>query len=352
MENTAITWCHHTFNGWEGCTKVSPGCAHCYAETRNARFNRGTASNWGPGAPRRRTSPKTWGKVRKWNHEAQALRQAWEERLAWAEAHGDAFDEPAPERPRVFVSSLSDWLDPEVSLEWLLDLLHVVYSNRHLDFLLLTKRPGLWRERLEQALHWQAKHDPLDAQRPGMYAFLANWLGEMGGPTSFRPPNVWAMTSVEDQPRAEERIPALLEIPAVVHGLSCEPLLGALNLRHVSWIHSGGRTIIDALTGHMSHAIDGYRPVWPRIDWVIVGGESGHCARPMQPDWARSLRDQCAATGVAFHFKQWGEWAPQPEATAPYFDGLDVPPRLLRAGKHAAGRLLDGVEHHAFPRVQ
>jgi protein gp37 len=163
-------------------------------------------------------------------------------------------------------------------------------------------------------------------------------------------PNVWLGTSAEDQQRADERIPLLLQTPAAVRFVSLEPLLGPIDL--------------------MSIEAPETRNV---LDWVICGGESGPHARPMHPDWARSLRDQCAAAGVPFFFKQWGEWRP-PGPTSEYDTGGHVPglPRaliisqdgtvhhfgetagdgaksMLRVGKRAAGRLLDGKEHNAMP---
>ena len=114
MKNSKIEWTDCTFNPWEGCTKVSPGCAHCYAENRNARWNGGTAPNWGKGAPRRRTSVKNWNEPRKWDRDSLN---------AWSAARGKGLSFTVPPRPRVFCASLADWLDDEVPIEWLADLL-------------------------------------------------------------------------------------------------------------------------------------------------------------------------------------------------------------------------------------
>ena len=127
VENTKIEWAHHTFNPWEGCTKVGPGCDHCYAERRNNRFHGG---NWGPGAPRRRTSPANWAKPRRWNRQAAELGT----------------------RYRVFCASLVDWLDNEVAVDWLADLLNLIRCTPHLDWLLLSKRIGNWEPRLRAVL--------------------------------------------------------------------------------------------------------------------------------------------------------------------------------------------------------
>jgi protein gp37 len=144
------------------------------------------------------------------------------------------------------------------------------------------------------------------------------------------PANVWAGVTAENQKWAEKRIPLLLELPAAVRFLSCEPLVGALDLQQ--WTT---------------------RP--QRIDWVIAGGESGHKARPMNPEWARNLRDQCAEAGIAFHFKQWGHWRPDyAKASAgrqrvAVTDSKGRPVTLVRLGKHAAGRDLDGRTWDEFP---
>jgi protein gp37 len=336
MENTHIEWADHTFNPWEGCSKVSAGCKNCYAETRNARFGGGTATNWGPGAPRRRTSAANWKLPLKWNREAEA-RSAL----------------PIPEnggpfrRPRVFCASLADWLDPEVPIEWLVDLLRLIHETPHLDWLLLTKRPHLWEERIR----WAFDHivPPFDQDTPtweveeyhesyeGKFrAWLVNWC--YAGKTKMPyPQNVWIGTSVEDQAAADVRIPQLLKIPAKVRFLSCEPLLGPVDFRKVPGFNKVGSAGME-LIKHL---------------WVIVGGESGPGARPMHPDWARFLRNQCQHAGVPFLFKQWGEWVPGIVADLP----TGVPTELMapdshvvaRVGKRAAGRLLDGIEHNEFP---
>lgn len=306
MKNSHIEWTDHTFNPWEGCTKVSPGCAHCYAESRNARFGGGTAPNWGKGAPRRRTSVSNWNQPLKWDREAAA----------------------SGVRPRVFCASLADWLDDEVPIEWLADLLDLIRRTPNLDWLLLTKRPQNWRSRIDHA-----STSLIDA--PELYEWLEAWM--LGTP----PANVWVGTSVENQPMADARIPLLLEIPAAVRFLSMEPLLGEVRPALRCTRDTNG-------DGDCDRHPDGC----PSIHWVIVGGESGPHARPMRPDWARSIRDQCKAAGVPFHFKQWGEWAPScnhglqdPEcAGRPTVNML--PYVMYRVGKKAAGRLLDGVEHN------
>lgn len=316
-ENSKIEWTTHTFNPWRGCTKVSPGCKNCYAEKLVTQRLKG---EWGPGAPRTRAKPATWAEPLKWNRQAER----------------DGI------RPRVFCASLADWLDDEVPVEWLYDLLALIHGTPHLDWLLLTKRPQNWRSRLDAVLATPA--------RRGMESFavwLSAWRDQFGD-GAVAPANVWLGTSVEDQTRADERIPQLLEIPARVRFLSCEPLLGPVTL-----------PIGKVMTGFPKHITkDGHAVGAPlAIHWVIAGGESGPGARPIHPDWARSLRDQCAAAGTAFFFKQWGEWLPDGQLMMAWeasrvvraerllLDGH----RVVRVGKKAAGRDLDGITHDAVP---
>lgn len=294
-ENSKIEWTDHTFNPWEGCQKVGPGCDHCYAETRNARFAGGTAINWGPGAPRRRMSVANWRKPLQWNKQ-----------------HAEFFAQHG-RRQRVFCASLADVFDNAVDPAWRRDLFDLIELTPNLNWLLLTKRIGNVFEMVARA----RSHD---------------WLAGRD--------NVWLGATIVNQEEAERDIPKLLAVPARVRFLSMEPLLGAVYLRnipignhHDDLGFPRDYTVFDPL-----HSI-----ARKRIDWVIVGGESGPGARPMHPDWARNLRDQCVAAGVPFLFKQWGEWAPS-AANAGVGDGL-----MTRVGKKVAGRVLDGVQHDGFP---
>jgi protein gp37 len=302
-ENTKIEWCDFTFNPWIGCAKVSPGCAHCYAAAQD-QFRKWTPEGWGAGKPRKRTSEAYWKEPVKWNKAAEA----------------------AGTRPRGFCASLADWLDDEVPIEWLSDLLYLIIKCKHLDWLLLTKRPQLWRKRLQEV----ANHSDVG----GMIA--QHWLD------GYAPPNVWIGTTVEDQVRADERIPLLLAIPARVRFLSCEPLLGAVDFSLLN--HRA-----DFAQRMGKSALEG-------IHWVICGGESGGGARPMHAEWARSLRDQCAAAGVPFLFKQWGEWVPlhelwEPMPKKPVIHAWPDNAASVRMGKLRAGRSLGGRVHDGFPRA-
>jgi protein gp37 len=362
--DTKISWATHTFNPWIGCTKVSPGCANCYAET--LMDNRLGKVNWGKGNPRSRTKERNWNQVQKWQREAVATGV----------------------RPRVFCASLGDWLDPEVPVEWLADLLNLVRETPDIDWLMLTKRPELWQERIASALDSMRGSKGMGYQPPETQHFIISWLN--GEP----PFNVWIGTSVEDQKRADDRIPMLLKIPAVIRFLSCEPLLGAVNL-DIGQCDFHGRDYVHldedgfefcnecAADGGSGELSFGHWLGNPEtgIHWVIVGGESGPGARPMHSGWVRTLRDQCTAAGVSFHFKQWGEWARgddrdewpeskplecvKPDGSVSWFAGDadggsvnwssnyeegDEP--ISKATKERAGRLLDGYEWDEVPNVK
>lgn len=299
MKNTNIEWCDHTFNPWIGCTKVSPGCKNCYAETLdNMRFSKtlgdGTrivpVSHWGKGAPRHRTSEANWKQALKWNRQAEISISGWRAGISLGNTEKELLDRGfiKPHRPRVFCASLADWLDDEVPVEWLSDLLYLVIKCKNLDWLLLTKRPQLWRTRLQEV----ANHSDIGAM------IATHWLD--GNP----PPNVWVGTTCENQAMADKRIPELLAIPAKVRFLSCEPLLEAVTLSEKKSDGECYSWLCD--TFHDPNSPTKMRQDPPRIHWVIAGGESGPGFRPFDPDWARSLRDQCKAAGVAFFMKQMG----------------------------------------------
>lgn len=267
-ENSKIEWCDHTFNPWIGCTKVSPACVNCYAETYTRRVG---GPEWGKGKPRRRTTDANWRKPFAWNRKAEG----------------------AAVRPKVFCSSLADVFDAEVPAEWRKDLWSLIAMTPNLDWLLLTKRP----ENIARML-------------PGGWG--DGWA------------NVWLGTTVENQAQANRRVPVLLAADAAKHFLSCEPLLGSLDL---------GRVLENLPPNYWFTWLD-------LLDWVICGGESGPGARPIDPDWVRSLRDQCRETDVPFLFKQWGEW--HPDALRHTDLEGNCPPPKMRIGKAKTGRLLDG----------
>lgn len=309
MQDTEISWCDDTINPWWGCEKVSPACTHCYAETLDARFHP-AEPHWGTKAPRLLRVEKAIGEL-----ERSARRAVKEGR-----------------RRRVFIASMADIFEDRPDLveprRVFLGTLHDIQqqTGQALIPLLLTKQP-------EVALE---------------YARANPW-----------PRGAWLGVTVEDQKRADERIPVALQVAALTGCrvfLSMEPLLESVDLTRVV----GHDVIIDCLRG-WGGAFEPWEPdegPGPRVSWVVVGGESGHRARPMHPEWARSLRDQCEVAGVPFHFKQWGEWLPQgqrpADCDAPILDQrrIDFTADLYtdRLGKRAAGRLLDGRTHDEVPQ--
>jgi protein gp37 len=271
-ENSGIQWTTHTFNPWVGCQRVSPGCTNCYAESYDKRVGGGVDPKdgkkklrWGPTAPRVRTAVSNWRKP-----------------LAWDKAAREA-----GRRDRVFCSSLADVFEDRPELvDWREDLFGLIASTPSLDWLLLTKRPE------NIARLW-----PKAMAEPGGKGWLA-----CPAPGAYSWPNVWLGTTVEDQQRANERIPELVKVPAVVHFLSCEPLLDAVSLApFLSWetfmqhVHKHGPS------GQWS--IDSARKP---IDWIIIGGESGPGARAFSIDWARLLVKQAGDAGAAPFVKQLG----------------------------------------------
>lgn len=281
-ETTKIQWTHHTFNPWWGCQRVSPGCQHCYAETFDKRVG---GKHWGPTAARRTFGQKHWNEPLKWAREAA---KAGERHRVFCASMADVFeDRPELEPERQKLWNLIRFTAPvcmcfadygEDGDEHACACPAGDLTGGGLDWLLLTKRP-------ENVLR-MAPADIL--------------------------PLVWVGTTVEDQARADQRIPELLRIPARVRFLSMEPLLGPVDLQ----LDSGRET-----GGPQGWVAD------PQPDWVIVGGESGPGARPFDLAWARSIRDQCASAGVACFVKQLG--------AVPMGPGADVDAVNIPAGRNA-----------------
>lgn len=328
-ENSKIEWTGPTINFWWGCDKVSRACKHCYAEEMGRRFG-----------PMHFGQPVLWG-------QGQPRFQRLEAARAEAIAH-NAKAAKKGTRIRAFVNSMSDILDEEVPIEWLAFVLETIHLCPFIDFQLLTKRPENWRPRLEQTDH-EIIFNTSD--------FVASeWLA--GRP----PQNVWMGCTVETQEWADKRIPHLLQIPAKVRFLSCEPLLGPVDLTAMALDPENTLFRYWPLTG--AHITEGYNEPRTlknaaRIHWVIVGGESGKGAEPTHPDWARSLRGQCTTAGVPFFFKQWGEFAPCPIGDGPdlvtdavFKKGPQHDGAVWQVGKAKAGRLLDGREWNEFPKME
>lgn len=367
-DNTPIEWADATVNAVNGCSVLSPGCKHCYA-MRLA----GTRLKHHPSRAGLTVDTKA-GPV--WTSEVRLNEAALLEPLKWKRprrifwnAHGDLFHEAVPD----------EWIDRVFAV--------CALTPQH-THMILTKRPERMREYM--TYHTAARRiartilDMLIAKQIKFneLAWPVVTEGDIDAPSDivilWPLQNVWLGTSVEDQQRADERIPHLLATPAVVRFVSMEPLLEPVDLRWIAEPDDEKDGVIDALLGCNWVQIEGddFAPARPshqdrrmgrwvvssdtdilanrKLDWVIVGGESGPGARPMHPAWARSLRDQCAAAGVPFCFKQWGEHIAHPAPGARWKDGTPVPADLQpvtfeRVGKKAAGRLLDGIEHNAFP---
>lgn len=310
----------YTFNLVIGCSKVSPACQFCYAESMAKR--RGWAK-WGRRTARKIMSAAYWRKPLTWNYKAAQCPDA-------------------THRPKVFCSSLADVFEDHPTVtEQRARLWPLIRQTPRLDWLLLTKRP----ERIKLSL-------PDD------------W-GEGYA-------NVWLGTTAETQEWAERRVPHLLDVPAAVRFLSCEPLLGPIDLTSLTLFEPqppyGPGVYLDALRGHVVGPDD---MLERRVDWVIGGYESGGRARPGHPDWARRLRDDCASAEVPFFFKQWGNWLPiaTPRMTAKIGSTKLIHPdgrvesatwsdvmasngdvwAVQRMAKNAAGRTLDGRTWDEMP---
>lgn len=325
-DTTRIEWTDATWSPVTGCTRVSPGCVNCYID-------------WAP--PFRIEGRHFTDRDGNRSHEIGAT--------TGVRLHPDRLDWPLRKRSwrgkRVFVCSMADLFHDEVPDDYIARVFAVMALTPEVAYQVLTKRPARMRSLLSsKTFEDDAMREVRYPTSPGPWPNVPDW------PL----PNVWLGVTVEDQERAYLRIPILLDTPAVVRWLSCEPLLGPVNLPVCRCLGVGsiahGRnwpdTVCDQCGGSGS-----------QIDWVVVGGESGPNARPMHPDWARSLRDQCASAGVPFLFKQWGEWVTESQAP----DDITLPatsrlpfgnrhPAVWRVGKKRAGRLLDGIQHDGYPR--
>jgi protein gp37 len=332
-ENSKIEWCDHTFNPWIGCTKVSEGCANCYAE---ADFDkRRHYAKWGPSGTRVMTSQANWKKPLAWNRKAEkesvryrvfcsSLADVFEDWQGCICNHNGKMICVGKDGELIKAQNDTHLLDLSsrggcslLSMDCLRKkLFELIDETPHLDWLLVTKRPENIRKM------WPGTGAPIPGKKPlvrNIHTYRQN---------------IWLFTSVENQEQADKRIPELLRCRDLspVLGLSCEPLLGPIDLgpyfppmEFEKWNNKG----------------DGLPYPFRGPDWVIAGGESGPNARPMHPDWVRSLRDQCKLASVPFLFKQWGEFLPP----SCFDDGTEV----QKVGKNKAGRLLDGIEWNEFP---
>jgi protein gp37 len=278
--STKIEWTNETWNPVIGCDKISPGCDNCYAERMAARLaNMGQTETYG--------NVVTWGNSEtppefslangQWCGKTHFVESALNKPLHW-------------KKPRmIFVCSMGDLFHESVPFEWIDKVMTVIASCPQHTFQVLTKRPNRMKEWFEYKDHlW--KNEGMKGPERIRYLAWHNY-GKMIEHEEFWPlQNLWLGVTAEDQKRADERIPILLQIPAVKRFLSIEPMLGAIDLLKEYPVGKGSVTY-GAL-----------------LDWIICGGETGPGARPIHPDWVRSLRDQCIETNTPFFFKSWGEW--------------------------------------------
>ncbi len=355
-DGTKIQWTDATWSVTRGCSRVSDGCKNCYAERMAHRFS-------GEGGPFAGLTHAT-AEGPRWTGEVRLVPEALELPLHWRKPR------------RIFVDSMSDLFHKDVPDEFISKVLAVISLAPRHTFQLLTKRP----ERMSRLFRSDCFWDLVDDESSMLLEDEDSPVGPGRGwnglerrsddarataqcPTVDEPlSNLWAGVSVENQHAADERIPLLLETPAAVRWISAEPLLGDVGL--FAFLRGAIR---DASLAELNC------PTMPGLDWVVAGGESGPSARPVHPDWVRSIRDQCQSAGVPFFFKSWGEWSPiyscddDPDArTMPNmfsdrrrwinsagghgFHGKRVV-AVERVGKKRAGRELDGREWSEFPEA-
>lgn len=315
MNKTTIEWTDYTWNPVTGCHKVSPGCKNCYAETLTNRF------------------AKTWG--------VKSFRDVV--------MHEDRLSEPEKNKKKwagkkVFVCSMSDLFQEDVPFEFIAKVYSKMYAHPNTTFQILTKRP---KRALEFYNFCYENISKLNLVFDKFFILL------LGKSLIFPPPNIWIGTSCENQETANDRISYLLKIPAIVRFLSCEPLLGAIDICQAIRVFQNPNIIHTTFFGD-------------KIHWVISGGESGRNARPMHPNWVRSLRDQCAATNVPFFFKQWGEYVVADQMAPELLRYLksgratwkigqmttmdNLTYHFHKVGKAKSDKWLDGKQHLEFPK--
>lgn len=346
-DRSAIEWTDATWNPTVGCSIVSKGCTNCYAMKMAARLEA-----MGQPIYRGLTKPSKAGPV--WTGTVRLNPAVLTKPLSWR-------------RPRrIFVNSMSDLFHealPDAAIDQVFAVMALCPQH---TFQVLTKRPERMRAYLSRDDRAGDVRSEINDQGPGLGLTDQRIVSACHAISQGPLPNVWLGVSVEDQATADSRIPILLDTPAAKRFISAEPLLGLVDLVRIAPDRrvQGRNALGETGSGH--------------LDWVICGGESGPDARPAHPDWFRSLRDQCAAVGVPYFFKQWGEYHPSdqhdpdtrpcdatPDAIhisgrrefRPFEAGELIVTKkaegwagMCRVGKKAAGALLDGREHREFPR--
>lgn len=302
-----IEWTDATWSPITGCTKVSHGCTNCYAE-------------------------RVWKRL-------SAINMPYHGRkFTDVKCHPERLEQPRHWRKprRVFVNSMSDLFHEEVPFSYIRDVFITMQDTRRHVYQILTKRPARMFEFFKW---WYSEID--DSLMKDIY------------------PHVWLGVSIEDQPTADERVTQLLQCPAAVRWLSIEPMLGPVDLENIAFEHEFLYRV-DVLRGSSRQDGCNEPKSTPKIDWIVVGGESGPKARPMHPGWVGSIRDHCQAAKVPFFFKHWGEYRYKKAGVLPGRkfhpdQGIEdflpeiVPGRFVRCGKKLAGRMLDGRLWEEYP---
>lgn len=340
-DKTGISWTDATWNPVRGCSRVSEGCRNCYAERVAARFS-------GPGQPyaglAKVTAPRdlldrVGGRRNGWTGEVRFVAEHLADPLRWKKPR------------RIFVNSMSDLFHEKLTNEQIAAVFGVMAAAPQHTFQILTKRA----KRMREWFSWMAAGDISPCgkytEATSTVVDFSRWY--INCPHAWPLPNVWLGVSVENQAAADERIPDLLATPAAVRFLSCEPLLGPVDLEHVRRSFGGASYDIQScLEGDDGFGLNAARE---RIDWVIAGCESGPGARPCDVAWLRSLRDQCSSAGVSFWLKQAAKLRAQ-DAPTGVQDGDAHPVEVGPGSKRKAGGVielpyLDGVQHCNFPGV-
>lgn len=374
MGKTKIEWTQESWNPIRGCVRVSPGCQNCYAERIAARFSK-------PGLAYEGLAEMT----------PQGPR--WTGKISFVEK---AITEPLRRRTPTtyFVNSMSDLFYDAVPLDWIVRIFAVMAlssqyerygGNKGHTFQILTKRAKRMREILTSPdFHLRVAHEmnELAAESPNLHHTKGPWPSEMSDLVKKKEahvwpiPGVWIGISAENQETADERIPELLKCPAAVRWVSAEPLIGPLNLLGYMMEGEDPGRCSNCKGGHGFTRCPNYGSIAKTrseyeggpdvcedfkrknfsLHWVVAGGESGPGARMISPEWARNLRDECQKAGVAYFFKQWGEW--RLDQVGDELVGsnkerfyLGNGQMMQKVGKGKAGRILDGRVWDEFPKA-
>ena len=319
--STKINWTDETWNPIIGCSKVSDGCKNCYAEKMSKRLAGIHKTSYYLNVVKGEHYATPQAKILpEWSGKTHFQESQLEKPLKW-------------KKPRmVFVCSMGDLFHESVPFEWQFKVFQFIVECPQHTFQVLTKRPDIMKKRIAD-INFHLKRNYPKLKIPLQ--------------------NVWLGVTSENQEQANKRIPILLQIPAKVRFVSVEPMLGAVDLENLEYERAFKIGLLNSFSGHKYTHDNDHLGKIDKLDWVICGGESGHNARPMHPDWVRSLRDQCKDANVPFFFKQWGEWHESDLQenkgckTHLWKDGK----LMYKIGKNKAGCLIDGKEYKEFPII-